>query len=358
MSIGEASRARTARPGTGGRAKIAAIGSVGEFESQGARALEALEIIERGMRQFADVLQEIRRSLASIEQSAPDGTEFVKRRTRRGRVPTRRLNELIEERRRHFHPKVVRLLFVASPPDPSDPTSFYLANSHLFRCMRGAFAQAFGPSVPAGEEFLGYFRDSGALIVALPTVLRRGRGRPSGKTRSVETEFVARAMRETRATTVVAFRESLGQTVKTAAQSVGVPLDNVHVLRTPTDVLRDSFATTLRTALTASGDGEDRESLGLLRAVTDLLRSRANRPLRMNEIAAEVGAFTNSGTAPNTRLISALVRRHPEMFERTPSSGVRLTNSAKSDLPGTDGAGAAATRRARRRRAASTRSPR
>jgi hypothetical protein len=325
------SQARVGRYTSGDSAKSNTVRDGESYEHHIVRTLVALEA---GVRQLALVLEEIRRPLVELRASAflpsvPRITEAAEpRKSRQGKMTTKRLNALIEERRTQFEPSEVRLLFVASPPDPTDPTNFYLANSHLFRCMRGAFAKAFGPMVPAGEDFLGYFRDSGGWIVVLPAVLRRGRGRPSGRTLSVETAFVARVMRQTKTEHVVAFRESLGQAVKAAAKSVGLPGDQVYVLATPTDVLKDSFVTTLRTVMSSSARATV-SSRELLRAVTDILDSRGNRPSRMYEIAAEIGSSKDNGTSVETKEISSLVRRHPEIFERSPM-GVRLASSSPS----------------------------
>jgi hypothetical protein len=229
----------------------------GDLDAQWVRAAGALDAVADGIRELARVVLEIR-SLTARPPTDIDAASGAAgpstRRTQPKRTTSRRLNELVEERRQRFEPASVRLLFVASPPDPSDRTNFYLANSHLFRSMRGAFAKAFGPDIPRGEGFLGYFRDAGGWIVELPPVLRRRRGRPSSKTRTVETDFAAGVMRRTKARHVVAFRESLGQTVKAAAAHVGIPAENVYVLATPTDVLRESFSAILRAVLESNAD--------------------------------------------------------------------------------------------------------
>jgi hypothetical protein len=218
-----------------------------EFGS--ARMTRALDHLERGMHDLATGIGELRLALEEPRSKNRRGVTGPAEPAEIDALSPRQLSRLIEQRRERFRPASVKVLFVASPPDPTDSTNFYLANSHLFRCMRGAFASAFGRDVPNGEDFLEYFRDRGCFIVALPQRLRRGRGRPSGKTRRVETEYIANVLRDTEAPHVFAFRESLGQTTYAAVSAVALPATSVQVLRAPTDMLRDEFVRTLRSIL-------------------------------------------------------------------------------------------------------------
>ena len=158
---------------------------------------------------------------------------------------------MIERRRREFKPSQISSLFITAPPsDPEDPTSFYLANGHTFRCMRAAFARALGPDVPVGDEFLAFFRDRGCWIVALPPRFKKQRGRPSTQALKDEARFIARVLRETKPQYVVALKESVGSPTFDAAKSLAIPDASIRRLRTPNDLWKDAFVSFLTEALT------------------------------------------------------------------------------------------------------------
>jgi hypothetical protein len=162
----------------------------------------------------------------------------------------KRSPRVIERLTRKFKPADVRILFLSAPPtDPNDPTSFYLGNGHTFRCMRAAFARAFGPDAPVGQDFVSHFRDRRCWIVSMAPRFKKKRGRPSTETVEEEARFIASVMRQATPRYVVALRESIGAATVEAAKSLRIPDGRVYRLSTPNDLWKDPFVEFLAEAL-------------------------------------------------------------------------------------------------------------
>jgi hypothetical protein len=145
-----------------------------------------------------------------------------------------------------YRPKDVRLLFVTVHTALATPdASFYLANSHLFRCMRAAFVEAFGPSIPNGSAFLDYFRDERCWLVIVPDEIRRGRGRPPHR-QLPDTTFLADLIRDTAPERVIGARRAVGSPLAEAVEAAGFPKDRLTVVRTPRELWKPQFVGKLK----------------------------------------------------------------------------------------------------------------
>jgi hypothetical protein len=149
----------------------------------------------------------------------------------------------------HYRPDDVRLLFVTSRTSIATPdASFYLANSHLFRCVRAAFVEAFGPSVPNGNAFLEYFRDNHCWLVILPDELRRGRGRPPRRLLP-DTSYLVDIIESTSPDHVVAARRAVARPLVEAVAAAGLAKDRLLVVRTPRELWKPQFVAKLKKLL-------------------------------------------------------------------------------------------------------------
>jgi hypothetical protein len=148
----------------------------------------------------------------------------------------------IEATRQSLRPARIRVLFVTPPTAyAGDATNYYLHNSHLFRCIRGAFVGVFGPSVPNGSEFLEYFRDQGCWLLHVPRELRRRPGRPVRAVVAPQTKYLAEAIKDARPELVVGVREPIGPSLAEAMQIVGMPLGKLVSLKMPRELWKDDF---------------------------------------------------------------------------------------------------------------------
>ena len=146
----------------------------------------------------------------------------------------------------HYRPDTVRLLFVTCRTSIATPdASFYLANSHLFRCVRAAFVEAFGPTVPNGEAFLEYFRDNHCWLVILPDELRRGRGRPPRRLLP-DTSYLVDIIESTAPEHVVAARRAVARPLVEAVEAAGLAKDRLQVVRTPRELWKPQFVAKLK----------------------------------------------------------------------------------------------------------------
>jgi hypothetical protein len=184
-------------------------------------------------------------SLVSALGGSPPTRDILARSTR-GHGPANAEADALQE---HYRPDEVRLLFVTSrTPIATPDASFYLANSHLFRCVRAAFVEAFGPSVPNGEAFLEYFRDSNCWLVILPDELRRGRGRPPRRLLP-DTSYLVDIIESTSPEHVVAARRAVARPLVEAVEAAGLTKDRLLMVRTPRELWKPQFVAKLKKLL-------------------------------------------------------------------------------------------------------------
>lgn len=236
----------------------------------------------------------------------------------------------IEARRAALRPPVVRLLFVTEPIFPDDPTNFYLANSHLYRSVRGAYVRALGPEIPVGEEFLRFFRGTGAWLVHMPPEARRGRGRPSKATTRKRVSYLTEILRAANPERVIGVKARLSATICAAAQQAGLATDRIEVFPTPRALWTPRFVADLRTALGYSTpDAQDSRvagSLSLVGAIERSIRDQQNKRRRAREIADDInerGLLRGQIGFVAKAAVSKEIRRHPKRFDVN-SAGVRL----------------------------------
>jgi hypothetical protein len=123
--------------------------------------------------------------------------------------------------RERYRPSSVRLLFVGES-SPAGGTHFYRANSNLFRATREAFVAAFGPAVPDGDAFLGYFSDLGCWLVDVAErPVNRMRGRPRRDAVEAGVRTLAGLIRQTRPERIVAVKASVEPALRRAAREAG-----------------------------------------------------------------------------------------------------------------------------------------
>ena len=148
-------------------------------------------------------------------------------------------------------PEDVQVLFVTSRTAIATPdASFYLANSHLFRCVRAAFVEAFGTAVPNGEAFLDFFHDSRCWMVILPDELRRGRGRPPRRVLP-DTSYLVEIIKATAPDFVVGARRAVARPLIEAVEATGMGKDRLVIVRTPRELWKPQFVGRLKKMLTA-----------------------------------------------------------------------------------------------------------
>ena len=142
-----------------------------------------------------------------------------------------------------------RVLFVAAHSSIATPEhTFYLANSHLFRCIRGAFMAAFGSNVPNDQEFLDYIRERGCWVTIIPDELRRGPGRPPRR-ELPDTAYLTDLLRQTQPEYVVAVRRAVRRPLLEAVQAAAFPTDHIVAVRTPRELWKPQFVTKLAAML-------------------------------------------------------------------------------------------------------------
>lgn len=238
------------------------------------------------------------------------------------------LPDSIEGRRMALKPPHVRMLFVTAPIFPGDSTNFYLANSHLFRCVRGAFVRALGSNVPQGEEFLWFFRDQGCWLLHAAPEPTRGPGRPRTEWVRTVVRSLVEAFHTTDPDRIVSVKLRLRPRVEDAARMVGLER-RVVALPTPRalwdaefiDLLRSDLGLPHANARLDSGD----PMLNLLEAVRSVLVEHLNKRQRARDLAQLVdtaGRFSGSGPLRKAQ-VSAVVRAHPDLFDVN-SAGIRL----------------------------------
>jgi hypothetical protein len=148
-----------------------------------------------------------------------------------------------------YRPDDVRLLFVTSRTlIPTPDIGFYFANSHLFRCVRAAFVEAVGQSVPNGKDFLDYFRDNHCWLVMLPDELRRGRGRPPRRLMP-DAAYLADIIKQTAPHYVIAARRQVARPIAEALEIAGLPKDRLLAVKTPRELWKPQFAAQLKKIL-------------------------------------------------------------------------------------------------------------
>ena len=245
------------------------------------------------------------------------------------RASPRVLPDSIDGRRRALKPPRVRMLFVTAPVFPGDTTNFYLANSHLFRCVRGAFVRALGSSVPQGEEFLWFFRDQGCWMLHAVPEPSRGPGRPRRVWVRTVVRSLVEAFHETDPDRIVSVKLRLRPRVEDAARMVGLER-RVVALPTPRALWDAEFIDLLRGDLGLTQADTAREEAGdpvlsLLAAVRSTLLDHSNKRQRARDLAQLVdSAGRFSGPPPLRKAqVSAVVRAHPDLFDVN-SAGIRL----------------------------------
>ena len=233
----------------------------------------------------------------------------------------------VEARRSLLKPATVRVLFVTTPIFPEDPTNFYLANSHLFRCIRGAFIRSSDSRIPSGEEFLWWFRDHGCWLHHAPFEPAQGPGRPSTHAVEQATEAIAQVIRESDPTYVVCLKARL---IRRVDQAITKAASTARLLSVPTPrALWDSrFVDELHRILVSPIDPAEHEELSrsdaLLGAIQRSILDGSNRRRRAHHLAAEIEADRSwPMAAPTKAEVSAVLRSHSDLFDVN-SAGVRL----------------------------------
>jgi len=240
----------------------------------------------------------------------------------------------IEGRRDALRPAVLRLLFVTAPIFPEDTTNFYLANSHLFRCIRGAFVRAVGPDVPTGDDFLRFFRGTGSWLVHLPAEPKRGRGRPNKSVMRSRAAFLTEVLRSANPERVIGVKARLAPLLASSVHEAGLSQDRVEVFPTPRALWSPRFVRELRQALgygnTSAGEPGLAATDSLLEAVQRSIAAQGNKRRRARDIADDVndrGRYRTDMGYVSKAAVSAEIRRHPDVFDVN-SAGVRLRSLA------------------------------
>jgi len=172
------------------------------------------------------------------------------------RIPTPSTSE-VDALQQSYRPDDVRLLFVTVHTAIATPdASFYLANSHLYRCMRAAFVEAFGPSIPNGKAFLDYFRDQRCWLVIVPDEIRRGRGRPPRR-QLPDTAFLADLIHDAAPERVIGARRAIATPLAEAVEAAAFPKDRLTVVRTPRELWKPQFVGKLKKFLAPAPAAEE-----------------------------------------------------------------------------------------------------
>lgn len=237
----------------------------------------------------------------------------------------------IEARREALRPSRVRVLFVTVAVFPEDTTNFYLANSHLYRCIRGAFVRALGYTVPQDEDFLSFFRDQGCWLYHVAPEEPRGPGRPRADTVRPTVMALARMLQETDADHIVGVKARLKPRILEAARRARMN-DRITVVATPRMLWGAEFYAQFRQMLPADlaradsvsqngADGRD-----LVDAILQALLDRSNKRQRARELVGLIEAHPDRppGLPPLRKTqISAIIRSRRDLFDVN-SAGVRL----------------------------------
>lgn len=247
------------------------------------------------------------------------------------RFVSRTLPRDIEARREALRPPHVRVLFITTAIFPDDATNFYDANSHLFRCIRGAFVRALGPAVPPGEAFLPFFMERGCWLYHVAPQPTRGPGRPRTAWVRQTISSLTSLLAEINPDHIVAVKAKLKPRIIEAAQTAGM-LDRVTVVSTPRMLWERKFferlVQILDLPLPTSNDGsrEGFESLDIVDAILQALLDHSNKRQRARELSdfIEGGLNESPGASPLRKTqISAIIRSRPDIFDVN-SAGVRV----------------------------------
>jgi len=255
----------------------------------------------------------------------------------------------VEARRRALRPAHVRVLFVTTPIFPDDATNFYLADSHLYRCIRGAFIRALGPNVPQGEDFLWFFRDHGCWLYHAVPEPARGPGRPRSEWVRGAVLALAEVLDSSNPDYVVGLKARLRPRIVEAAERVRHQ-NQVIMLATPRALWDPQFIVSFQQMLGVVVDAVDEAtgdhdmSLDLVEAVQRALLDRSNRRQRARDLVQfiEAGNYYRTGVSPLKKAqISIMIRSRRDIFDVN-SAGVRVRDGG--DARGRRVAPAAANR--------------
>jgi hypothetical protein len=237
----------------------------------------------------------------------------------------------IEARRRVLQPSDVRVLFVTAPIFPLDTTNFYAANSHLYRCVRGAFVRMLGPDIPQGEDFLWFFRDQGCWLYHVAPEPTRGPGRPRAESVRPTVLALANFITEARPDNIVGVKAKLRPRIREAARRAEME-DRVFVVATPRLLWEPQFSMRFRkmlgvpiTFLEASAEDELRDPK-FVHSIVNVLLDRSNKRQRARELVRLLEAKSNRrpGDPPLRKAqVSTIIRGRPDIFDVN-SAGVRL----------------------------------
>jgi hypothetical protein len=258
----------------------------------------------------------------------------------------------IEARRRVLRPSPVKVLFVTAPVHPGETTNFYAADSHLYRCVRGAFVRILGPDVPQDEAFLRFFRDHGCWLYHVAPEPERGPGRPRSESVRPTILALASVLSETSPEHIVGVKAKLGPRILETARRAGIR-DRVTVVATPRLLWEPQFSLRFREMLGLPvGRGEAvAEDEGarprLVHSIVQTLLDQSNMRQRARDLVRLLNAgLDHEPGDPTLRKghVSAVIRAHPDVFDVN-SAGVRLRDGADArgrrraasksrDLPG------------------------
>jgi hypothetical protein len=131
----------------------------------------------------------------------------------------------IARRRRAYKPEKVCVLLIGESA-PAGGTHFYLANSNLFRGVRGAFARIYGRSVPDGDAFLLFFQRRGYWLIDLADEpVNRLDDQPRRQLVENGVRRVSKTIRESQPAVVVVVKKSIERQVRTALALSGQEAD-------------------------------------------------------------------------------------------------------------------------------------
>lgn len=242
-----------------------------------------------------------------------------------------RLPADIEARREAMKPPRVRVIFVTAPIFPEDSTNFYHADSHLYRCIRGAFVRTLGHNVPQGEDFLSFFRDQGCWLYHVAPEGTRGPGRPRAEWVRPTVLSLAAVLLETDPDQIVGVKAKLKPRILEAARRAGMQ-DRVTVVATPRMLWDAQFCARFRQMLPAqvasgnNGSEDGPDGPDLVDAILHALLDRSNKRQRARDLVRFIEAHPDwpSGRRPLRKTqVSALIRSRRDLFDVN-SAGVRL----------------------------------
>ncbi len=237
----------------------------------------------------------------------------------------------VEARRQALRPAHVRILFITTAIFPDDTTNFYLADSHLYRCIRGAFIRALGPSVPQGEDFLRFFAEQGCWLYHVVPEPTRRPGRPRNEWVRGAVLALAEVLNVSSADSIVGLKARLRPRIVEAAERVRQQ-DRVSMVATPRSLWEPHFVAKLRRMLGVEVDpsGERFRDRGgefdLVEAIQRALLERSNRRQRARDLVHFIEAdndYRPGSIGLKKAQISVTIRSRHDLFDVN-SAGVRV----------------------------------